>query len=77
MSKRGWLGDVAYQFCGAPETIDHLFVQCPFFRTIWNWIAEYNNFAFDITTMEELWFIDALIPFKDRYLIELVRGTIL
>ena len=77
LSKRGWLGDVSCQFCGAPETIDHLFVQCPFFRTIWNWIADYNNFAFDITTMEELWFIDALIPFKDRYLIELVRGAVL
>ena len=28
-------------------------------------------------TIEELWLIDALIPFKDRYLIELVRGATL
>ena len=27
--------------------------------------------------MEELWFIDALIPLKDRLLIELVRGAVL
>ena len=77
MSSRGWQGDVGCPFCGEPETVNHLFLQCSFARIIWNWIAEYNNFDFNIGTMEELWFIDSLIPLKDRLLLELVRGAVL
>ena len=29
-STRGWQGDISCVFCGEPETVDYLFVQCPF-----------------------------------------------
>lgn len=32
----GWKGDTCCQFCGLEETIDHLFVQCPLARFLWN-----------------------------------------
>lgn len=44
---------------------------------IWNWIAHFNNFTFECTTIDDLWFTDACIPFKDRLLIELLRGAVL
>lgn len=35
LSKRGWSGSNAYQFCGSFETIDYLFIQCPFVEKLW------------------------------------------
>lgn len=36
LHRRGWMGDWMCQFCGANETITHLFFQCPLARYIWN-----------------------------------------
>lgn len=70
-------GDVSYVFCGEEETVDHLFVTCSFIKSIWNWIAIFNNFTFSYTTIEELWIIDKDIPLKDRCMVELIRGAVL
>lgn len=52
MSNRGWNGDTACGCCGLPESTDHLFVECPLVRTIWIWIANYNNFQFILTCVD-------------------------
>ena len=51
LSKRGWNGDKSCLFCGLPETTNHLFVTCHFASVIWGWIANYNNFVFQFTTV--------------------------
>ena len=56
---------------------NYLFVTCFFIGSIWSWLANFNNFEFDYTTVEELWLLDASIPLKDRLLIEMVRGAVL
>ena len=75
--KRGWQGDITCHFCGGDETVDHLFVSCPYILQIWHWIANFNRFQFDCTSIEDLWLLDAYIPLKDRPLVELIRGAIL
>lgn len=52
MSNRGWNGDTACGCFGLPESTDHLFVECPLVRTIWIWIANYNNFQFILTCVD-------------------------
>jgi hypothetical protein len=61
-------------FCSHLETVDHLFINCSYIRLIWDWIASFNNFQFDYVCLDDLWLIDAVIPLKDRLLIELLRG---
>jgi hypothetical protein len=77
LSHRGWIGNTSCPFCGSFESTDHLFVHCPFSFQIWNWIAQHNNFMFEGSTMDDIWFINASIPLKDKPLIELVRGAVL
>ena len=76
--KKGWLGPTDCLFCGQPETTAHLFVTCPVVSTIWSWIANFNNFDYSgFDSIEDLWIIDAMIPLKDKILIEMVRGAVL
>lgn len=77
LCKRGWIGDPSCPFCGAFETVDHLFVSCPFAFQIWTWIASHNNFHFTGSTMSDIWHIAAPIPLKEPLLIELIRGVVL
>jgi hypothetical protein len=74
---RGWNGDLTCVFCNQVETVDHLFVQCSYIKAIWNWIATFNNFSFDCECLDDLWLLDAVIPLKDRLLLELLRGAVL
>jgi hypothetical protein len=63
--------------CSNSETADHLFVVCPFVKCIWNWIATYNHFHFEGVSLEDIWVIDAMIPYKNIQLIEMIRGAVL
>ena len=74
---KGWQGDLSCVFCDQIETIDHLFVNCSYIRAIWDWIAQYNNFSFEGVCLDDLWIIDAVIPLKDKLLVELLRGAVL
>lgn len=65
------------QFCGQFETTDHLFVTCPLASTIWTWIANYNGFHFDCTTVSDLWSFDNCLPFRDTLIFELIRAATL
>lgn len=75
--KRGIEIDTKCMFCDEVETTDHLFVQCPFIKTFWQWIALYNNFYFHGQTFQDFWLIDAQVPLKDKYVIEIKRGAVL
>ena len=35
LAKRKWKGCTKCPFCGAEETVEHLFISCPFARLIW------------------------------------------
>jgi hypothetical protein len=37
--RRNWQGDPSCYFCESPETIDHLFFECPIAKVIWGVIA--------------------------------------
>jgi hypothetical protein len=54
-----------------------LFVNCQITYTLWNWISIYNGFTFQGIALDDLWFIDSCIPFKDRLLIELIRSAVI
>lgn len=75
--KKGWQGDTSCHFCGELETTDHLFVQCSFINSLWQWIALHNNFIFQGSCMDDLWFLNASIPLKNAPLVEVVRGAVL
>jgi zinc-binding in reverse transcriptase len=75
--KRGWLGNTKCVFCGANETIDHLFVSCQIVYILWNWIFTYNGFIFQGTVLDDLWLIDSCIPLMDKLLIDLIRSAVI
>jgi hypothetical protein len=64
-------------FCDQDETVDHLFITCSFASCLWNWLVQYNNFVFNCIIIDDLWNIDAKIPYKDQKLCELIRGAFL
>ena len=35
LAKRNWQGNTRCHFCGQPETIEHLFLSCPFAKLVW------------------------------------------
>lgn len=35
-----WTGSTQCHFCTQEETVDHLFIQCPFVRQIWFWLGD-------------------------------------
>ena len=35
LAKRNWKGDSHCSFCGNSETVDHLFISCPFAKLFW------------------------------------------
>ncbi|KAJ1687022.1 hypothetical protein LUZ63_018412 [Rhynchospora breviuscula] len=44
--KKGWHGDSSCVFCGAEKTNDHIFLLCPFAKSIWYWLGDsYNNYT--------------------------------
>jgi zinc-binding in reverse transcriptase len=61
---RGWQDSSQCMFCSNSETADHLFVGCLFVKCIWNWIATHNHFHFKGVSLEYIWVIDAMIPYK-------------
>jgi hypothetical protein len=63
-------------FCNIEESIDHLFMHCSLASCIWNWIVNYNSFIFYGIIIEDLWHINAYIPFKDDNICEMVRGVV-
>jgi hypothetical protein len=44
LAKRGWNGRTKYISCGVKETVDHLFISCPFARLVWRVV----HFTFNI-----------------------------
>jgi zinc-binding in reverse transcriptase len=74
--KKGWKGDSKCVFCDHDENVNHLFVQCSTVKILWQWIAQFNNFAFQGCLLEDLWLMDSCIPLKDKILVELVRSAV-
>jgi hypothetical protein len=44
LAKRGWNGRTKCISCGVKETVDHLFISCPFARLVWRVV----HFTFNI-----------------------------
>ena len=38
--KRGWTGPTHCHFCQEYETVNHLFIQCPWVRQLWFWFGQ-------------------------------------
>jgi hypothetical protein len=70
-------GDSKCIFCGVKETVNHLFVQCNMVLCIWSWICRYNNCRFACKSIDDLWYLDVLFPYKNFKVCEVVRGTVL
>lgn len=77
LAKRRWQGDTSCLFCGQPETTSHLFIQCSYVKQIWDWIAQFNGLSFNCQAVEDLWLVDVSLPFKNRLLVEVIRGAVL
>jgi zinc-binding in reverse transcriptase len=75
--KRRWHGDTKYIFCGEFETVTHLFIKCSIASCLWSWIYRYNNCNFSCNSIKELWYIDAIFPYKNNEVCELIRGAII
>jgi zinc-binding in reverse transcriptase len=52
--KKGWTGNTKCVFCDGEKSTRHLFITCPLANQIWQWIAKYNNFTFEGTTIIDL-----------------------
>jgi hypothetical protein len=50
---------------------------CHFVQCILKWIANHNYFQFEGTSLEDIWVLDALIPYKNITLVEMIRGAVL
>lgn len=75
--KKGWTGDPKCVFFSKVETVDHLFVRCPFAFSIWRWIALHNGFLFDVNYIQELWKMGSCITSKDDNLVEIIYGVVI
>lgn len=75
--RRGWQGDLSCVFCSDPETVNYLFVTCKVPQELWKWIADFNMFPFDCTTILDLRDLDRFIPMKDYNIVEITRGAVL
>jgi zinc-binding in reverse transcriptase len=76
LARKGWIGNQQCIFCQCSETVEHLFIHCSNSLCIWTWIARYNNFNFNCSTIDDLWQLNAYIPFKDDNICEMVRGAV-
>lgn len=65
-----------FVFCSQYESADHLFAECPVAHAIWGWIANFKQFTFHGTCLDDLWLIDSCVPLKDQALVELVRSAV-
>jgi hypothetical protein len=45
LTKRNWTGSKKCAFCTADESIEHLFIKCPFARLIWRVV----HFTFNVS----------------------------
>jgi zinc-binding in reverse transcriptase len=45
------------------------------YNCLWHWISRYNNFIFNCSIIQDLWELDAQIPYKEPKLCELIRGA--
>jgi zinc-binding in reverse transcriptase len=77
LAKQCWNGCTQCVFCDMDESVDHLFVSCPFINSIWQWIAQFNSFIFTGSNIQDLWYLDSCIPLKNKYVIEMVTGVVL
>jgi zinc-binding in reverse transcriptase len=68
LRKKRWQGEDKCIFYNAVETVDHLFLKCSISVCLWNWITSYNNFTFNYNIVQELWQLEASIPYKDSKL---------
>jgi zinc-binding in reverse transcriptase len=75
--KKDWIGNTKCVFCDDEESTSHLFVTCPLVKQIWQWIAKYNKFLFEGNTLSDLWLMNRCIPFKNKFVTELLRGVVL
>jgi zinc-binding in reverse transcriptase len=75
--KRGWSGVDTCIFYNELETIEHLFVHCTIVRCLWVWIASYNNFSFNCNSIDDLWQINAYIPYKVNNICDILKGVVL
>jgi hypothetical protein len=70
LAKRNWKGSTKCCFCGAQETVEHLFVSCPFARLLWRVVHISYNLPSpsNITNMFGNWLdgVDAKIKVKIR-----------
>jgi hypothetical protein len=63
-------------FCDA-EKIRAFIFSCPPVNCIWQYIAQFNNFSFNDTTIQDSRCIDYSIPLKNTFVIELIRGAVM
>lgn len=66
--KRKWKGDPVCYFCSNPESIQHLFFQCPVAKTIWAVVAK--CFGADIVprNLNQCWrWCDQWLPFGKKF----------
>jgi zinc-binding in reverse transcriptase len=75
--KGGWQGSSQCVFCSDTKNINHLFIMYPFVQCIWKWIGNQNYFQFESTSLEDIWVLDGLIPYKNIKLVEMIRGAVL
>jgi hypothetical protein len=57
--------------------VDHLFLHCSIVVCLWCWLSSHNNFTFNCNTIQDLWRIDANIPYKYSKICELIEGALL
>lgn len=68
LQHRGWIGDGNCAFCSSPETVTHLFIECPYIANFW--ITINNNFfansPINLESIEHIW-IDFLKMNKQTF----------
>ena len=68
LAKRKWQGCTKCSFCGSEETVEHLFISCPFAQLIWRVVFCTYNIPppTNVTNMFENWLNGMHKKTKDR-----------
>jgi hypothetical protein len=68
LAKRNWHGSTKYCFCDLDETVEHLFISCPFARIVWRMVYFTYNIPppTNITNMFSNWLNGVDKPGKAR-----------
>lgn len=67
LHKKGWDGPTHCVFCTQPETVNHLFVQCPLIQQIWHWLGHTQEYYQNWHSLKIVYHFAVSLPTHEKH----------